>query len=70
MIGSQLIFMGKNTGLSINVFTTALFQRMAVVIWCLCTALQQHAGKVGVVEFKMSFVVELEKCGGIRMVLF
>lgn len=32
-------------------------------------ALKQHAGEVTVVEFEMSFIVELEKSGAVRMIL-
>lgn len=36
----------------------------------LCTALKQHTGKVGVVEFKMSLVIELEEGRRVGMVFF
>jgi len=32
-------------------------------------ALQKHAGEVGVVEFEMPLVVELEEGGGVRVVI-
>ena len=36
----------------------------------LCAALEQHTCKVRVVEFEMSLVVELEKRGGVGVVVF